>query len=69
LACLDGDLKSGASVADLILIMGLKFGALEKRGGVALRYQGCCCDNLPQNFNTEKGINFFHKQIWFLFDY
>jgi hypothetical protein len=24
LACLDGDLKSGASVADLILIMGLK---------------------------------------------
>jgi hypothetical protein len=23
LACLDGDLKSGASVADLILIMGL----------------------------------------------
>jgi len=24
LACLDGDLKSGASVADLILIMGLR---------------------------------------------
>ncbi len=24
LACLDGDLKSGVSVADLILIMGLK---------------------------------------------
>jgi hypothetical protein len=26
LACLDGDLKSGASVADLILIMGLTWG-------------------------------------------
>ncbi len=26
LACLDGDLKSGVSVADLLLIMGLKSG-------------------------------------------
>ena len=26
LACLDGDLKSGASVADLILTMGLRWG-------------------------------------------